>query len=118
MGEKLRAQILSEIIQEDEQIKFTGAQKLNKKEKKSILDILGFPEYLSYGQRVIIREECTRFLRLSYLLDFLTLNSLVNIYYNSANEFLEIVKKIDVQTLNGNIINNESFIKQDHETAF
>jgi hypothetical protein len=50
---------------------------------------MGFPEFLSYGHRSMVRQESMRFLRLAYLLDFYTLNSLTGIYHASANEFIE-----------------------------
>jgi dynein heavy chain len=46
---------------------------------------MGFPEYLSYGHRAMIRTESMRFLRLAYLLDFLALDSLTGIYHESVN---------------------------------
>jgi hypothetical protein len=65
-----------------------------KSNKKTILEIMGFPEFLSYGHRAMIREESMRFLRLAYLLDFYTLNSLTNIYHSSANEFITYMEDI------------------------
>jgi hypothetical protein len=44
---------------------------------------LGFSSTLKYGMRKQLRRACSRFLRFSYILDFLTLESLSEIYIGS-----------------------------------
>jgi len=56
--------------------------------KKAALESLGFPSNMSYGHRSMMRAEFVRFLRLAYLLDFICIQSLGNIYINSADAFL------------------------------
>jgi len=45
-------------------------------EKTQIFADLGFPSYISYGHRSMIRLEFMRFLRFAYLLDFLVIEAL------------------------------------------
>lgn len=52
------------------------------------MEMLGFPPNMSYGHRSKMRYEFMRFLRLAYLLDFVAVHSLGNIYINSAVDFL------------------------------
>ena len=47
---------------------------------------LGFSYKLSYSDRSILRKNCSRFLRFSYLIDFITMDSLRNIYLTSMTE--------------------------------
>jgi len=63
-------------------------------EKKAILESLGFPSNMSYGHRSMMRTEFVRFLRLAYLLDFVCVQSLGNIYINSAQDFLKKIEKV------------------------
>ena len=43
---------------------------------------------MTYEQRSELRKECSRFLRFSYLIDFIGLESLRTIYKESVNELL------------------------------
>ena len=45
---------------------------------------LGFKPNMKYGPRSDLRKECSRFLRFAYLLDFVTMDALTNIYLNSV----------------------------------
>ncbi len=61
------------------------------KEKKAIssdpaFEKLGFKHNLKYGPRSKLRRACSRFLRFSYLLDFVTLDALSNIYLESVKD--------------------------------
>lgn len=47
---------------------------------------------MEYDLRKMMREEFQRFLRLAYLLDFICVASLGNVYIGSAQEFLGRVK--------------------------
>ena len=44
---------------------------------------------MTYEQRSELRKECSRFLRFSYLVDFIGLESLRTIYKESVAELLE-----------------------------
>ena len=68
-------------------------------EKKAVLESLGFPSNMSYGHRSMMRSEFVRFLRLAYLLDFMCVQSLGNIYINSAEDFLKRIQKVAGCTL-------------------
>lgn len=57
-------------------------------DRKAVLESLGFPENMSYGHRALMRQEFVRFLRLAYLLDFVAVQSLGQVYISSATEFL------------------------------
>ena len=50
------------------------------------LEALGFKHSLKYGPRSNLRKACSKFLRFSYLLDFLALEALTNIYLLSVKE--------------------------------
>ena len=43
---------------------------------------------MTYEQRSELRKECSRFLRFSYLVDFIALESLTSIYKESVKELL------------------------------
>jgi len=49
---------------------------------------------MSYEQRSELRKECSRFLRFSYIVDFLALESLKNIFVNSVNELLKEMESL------------------------
>lgn len=49
---------------------------------------LGFPEGMTYGHRASLREECSRFLRFAYLVDFLAMLALSNIYVFSVKDLI------------------------------
>lgn len=51
---------------------------------------------MTYEQRSELRKECSRFLRFSYLIDFIGLESLRTIYKESVSELLiEIDELVD-----------------------
>ena len=50
------------------------------------LEALGFNHNLKYGPRSKLRKACSKFLRFSYLLDFLATEALTNIYLFSVKE--------------------------------
>jgi len=49
---------------------------------------LDFPEGMTYGHRANLRKECSRFLRYAYLVDFLSLEALGNIYTGSVKDMI------------------------------
>lgn len=58
-------------------------------------EALNFPGSLTYGNRAALRRECTRFLRLAYLVDFVAVESLGDIYLNSVEETLRSLDQLD-----------------------
>jgi dynein heavy chain len=61
---------------------------MKRKESSNVFEKLGFPEGMTYGHRSSLRKECSRFLRFAYLVDFLTLDSLANIYTGSVRDMI------------------------------
>ncbi len=60
--------------------------------KESAYENLGFSDNMNYEKRSELRKECSKFLRFSYLADFLALESLSNIYIYSVTELEEKFK--------------------------
>lgn len=56
--------------------------------KESAYENLGFSENLSYEKRSELRKECSKFLRFSYLVDFLAMEALKNIYVLSVEDLI------------------------------
>jgi len=56
---------------------------------------LGFPEGMTYGHRSSLRKECSRFLRFAYLVDFISLEALANIYTGSVQQMITRIKDLD-----------------------
>ncbi|KAL4487471.1 hypothetical protein ABPG72_006991 [Tetrahymena utriculariae] len=54
--------------------------------KESAYENLGFSDNMNYEQRSELRKVCTKFLRFSYLVDFLAMESLSNIFKYSVAE--------------------------------
>jgi dynein heavy chain len=68
---------------------------MKRKASNNVFEKLGFPEGMTYGHRSSLRKECTRFLRFAYLVDFLSLEALANIYTGSVREMIERLKSLD-----------------------
>jgi len=51
-----------------------------------VFEQLGFKHNLKYGPRSKLRRACSRFLRFSYLLDFIALDALSSIYIDSVKD--------------------------------
>lgn len=86
---ELRERIVSEIALDEERKKNNPIQSSNtitmkRKTGNNVFERLGFPEGMTYGHRSSLRKECSRFLRYAYLIDFLSLESLANIYKGSV----------------------------------
>jgi dynein heavy chain, axonemal len=62
-----------------------------------VYEQLGFKSNLKYGPRSKLRKACTRFLRFSYLLDFVAMEALYNIFVESVKE--TVVKLRDLAAL-------------------
>ncbi|KRX08296.1 P-loop containing nucleoside triphosphate hydrolase [Pseudocohnilembus persalinus] len=83
-------------------------------EKKQILEKLGFPPNMDYDLRSGMRQEFQRFLRLAYLLDFICVQSLGQIYVGSAFEFLQRIKIIASNTVYKKVLDNpDQFVQED-----
>lgn len=50
---------------------------------------------MTYGHRSSLRKECSRFLRFAYLVDFLSLESLSNIYTGSVSDMIYRLKSLN-----------------------
>lgn len=81
---------------------------MKKKASSNVFEKLGFPEGMTYGHRSSLRKECSRFLRFAYLVDFLSLEALSNIYIGSVKD---MIKRIDD-------LNNECDIEAVMNTDF
>ena len=94
--EKLRNHIVNEMANDEDQfneeLKELANETKSKPPGKNVFEALGFPEFLNYVHRSMLRHECTRFLRLAYLLDFMTVEAQGNMYLNSVRDF---TKKLD-----------------------
>jgi dynein heavy chain len=51
---------------------------------------------MSYGHRATLRKECSRFLRFAYLVDFLSLEALANIYTGSVRDMIQRLEDLDI----------------------
>lgn len=96
----LRSKILSEITLDEQRRKTlpgnqTQGGATKRKDTKDANENLGFPEGMTYGHRTSLRKECSRFLRFAFLVDFLALESLTNIYLNSVDAMITRLRKLD-----------------------
>ncbi|CAD8108771.1 unnamed protein product [Paramecium sonneborni] len=96
--DKLRTQINQEKQSDDDhvplKIEKTTAQSRQIDKKQQIIETFGFPERMDYGHRALMRTEFIKFLRLAYLLDFIAVQSLGQIYIKSATEFVDKLIKV------------------------
>ena len=97
---ELRQRILGEITLDEQRRKDHPQPKSNsvamkKKETNSSYDKLGFPQTMTYAHRSSLRNECSRFLRFSYLVDFLALEALSRIYIGSLEIMIERIQDLD-----------------------
>ena len=94
--EKLRNHIVNEMANDEDQfneeLKELANESKPKPAGKNVFEALGFPEFLNYVHRSMLRHECSRFLRLAYLLDFMTVEAEGNMYLNSVKDF---TRKLD-----------------------
>jgi dynein heavy chain len=95
---ELRNRIISEIALDEEQERsnpMAGGSHMKKTAKA--FEELGFPEGMTYGHRASLREECSRFLRFAYLVDFLAMQALSNIYVFSVKDLITRLRELDTQ---------------------
>ena len=76
------------------------------------LEALGFKHSLKYGPRSELRKACTRFLRFSYLLDFLSTEALTNIYLHSVEETINKLRDLSQIPVNLRFNSQKSFVDQ------
>ena len=93
--DELREKIVSDIASEKNYVK-GGPGNLGPHGRHvcALYEKLGFPENMSFGQRSLLRKECSRFLRFSYLADFYVLESLYRIYIWTCEEFVERISDL------------------------
>lgn len=98
---ELRSRILSEITLDEQRRQQQPAGNSNqgaaikRKETKDSSDTLGFPEGMTFGHRSRLRAACSRFLRFAFLVDFLALESLANIYLYSVDAMIKRLERLD-----------------------
>ncbi len=97
---ELRQRIVGEITLDEERKKNNPIQSSNtivmkRKASNNVFEKLGFPEGMTYGHRSSLRKECSRFLRFAYLVDFLSLESLANIYIGSVKDLIDRLRSLD-----------------------
>lgn len=68
---------------------------MKRKASNNVFEKLGFPEGMTYGHRSSLRKECSRFIRFAYLIDFLSLEALANIYTGSVQEMIKRLRELD-----------------------
>ena len=74
---------------DDDMMRPQNDQQQHPRYKETAYENLGFPDNMTYEDRSELRKECSRFLKFSYLVDFIALNSLKNIYTFSVVELIE-----------------------------
>jgi dynein heavy chain len=68
---------------------------MKRKEPNNAFEKLSFPSGMTYGHRSSLRKECSRFLRFAYLVDFISLEALANIYKNSVEDMINRLYYLD-----------------------
>jgi hypothetical protein len=68
---------------------------LKQKSSQSVFEELGFPPGMTYGHCSSLREECSRFLRFAYLVDFLSLEALSGIFLGSVKDLVNRLRDLD-----------------------
>ncbi len=92
---KLREHIeLEKSLDEDKGAQAAGPKKPDG--GNAVFEAIGFPGNLIYGHRAALRRECMRFLRLAYLVDFLSVKALGDIYLDTVREVLCLLERLDV----------------------
>lgn len=76
-------------------IQSTTTLALKEKSSQGVFEELGFPPNMTYGHCSSLREECSRFIRFAYLVDFMSLESLSGIYLGSVNEITQKLSFLD-----------------------
>ena len=79
----MRTMILTEVSGDE-------PEKKTNDEKSKAFEQLGFPDNITYGYRSKMRTEFIKFLRLAYLLDFIVIQALGNLYIANVKNFFEV----------------------------
>jgi dynein heavy chain len=61
--------------------------------KEAAYEKLQFPDNMNYEMRSRLRSECMKFLRFTYLVDFLAMHSLKSVYNASVDEFKGFLRR-------------------------
>lgn len=77
-------------------IQSTNTISMKRKPSNNVFEKLGFPEGMTYGHRSSLRKECSRFLRFAYIIDFLSLEALSNIYKGSVHDMIRRLEELDL----------------------
>ena len=93
MQSELRERIVQEIALTEERkknnpIQSSSSMPMKRKTSNNVFEKLGFPEGMTYGHRSNLRKECSKFLRFAYLVDFLSMEALANIYIGSVKDMI------------------------------
>lgn len=65
------------------------------KQSHNAFEELGFPPGMTYGHSSSLREECSRFIRFAYLVDFMCYDSLSGIYLGSIDVVMQKLRYLD-----------------------
>lgn len=115
--DKLRTVILTEVNADE-------PEKKTNDEKSKAFEQLGFPESITYRYRSEMRSEFIKFLRLAYLLDFIVIQALGNLYISNVKGFLEVFEAKSLLAHEGELIGKvanaegPNIFKQDDEPLF
>ena len=89
---------------------------MKRKASNNVFEKLGFPEGMTYGHRSSLRKECSRFLRFAYIIDFLSLEALANIYTGSVRDLIRRLEELDMNCDMERVMTME-FDEQSRQTA-
>lgn len=67
--------------------------------KESAYETLGFSDNMTYEKRAELRKLCSKFIRFSYLVDFIAMESLANIFMNSVKELEDKLSTLSKQNV-------------------
>jgi dynein heavy chain len=76
-------------------IQSTTTLAVKDKQSHNVFEELGFPPGMTYGHCSSLREECSRFIRFAYLIDFMSLDSLSGIYLGSIEGITNRLRYLD-----------------------
>jgi dynein heavy chain len=72
--------------------------------KESAYEALGFSDNMSYEKRSELRKECSKFLRFAYLVDFMAMQALSNIFVLSVQELEDKIRKLGIYLIYSDFI--------------
>ena len=67
---------------------------VNNFSQNTVYEVLGFKHNLKYGPRSKLRKSCSRFLRFSYLMDFIALETLASIFVESVRDTFFLLRDL------------------------